>query len=57
MMKTESVKTLPVKFDPIKISQNCLKIDANHYYDNDLLLRQEIRKKILHVLEADIKTI
>ena len=29
-----------------KIIQNCLKIDANYYYDNDLLLRQEIQKKI-----------
>ena len=36
-----------------KIIQKCLKIDATHLYDNDLLLRQETQK-ILHVLEADI---
>ena len=29
-----------------KIIQNCLKTDANHYYDNDLLLRQETQKMI-----------
>ena len=29
-----------------KIIQNCLKLDATHYYDNDLLLRQETPKKI-----------
>ena len=29
-----------------KIIQICLKIDATHYYDDDLLLRQEIQKKI-----------
>ena len=29
-----------------KIIQNCLKIDATNYYDNDLLLRQETHKKI-----------
>ena len=30
--------------------------DATHYYDNDLLLRQEIQKRSL-VLEADMITI
>ena len=39
-----------------KIIQNCLKIDATHSYDNDLLLRQETKKK-MHVLETDIVTI
>ena len=29
-----------------KIIENCLKIDANQLYDNDLLLRQETEKKI-----------
>ena len=29
-----------------KIIQNCLKIDAIHSYDNDLLLSQETQKKI-----------
>ena len=29
-----------------KIIQNCLKIDATHPYDNDLLLRQETQNKI-----------
>ena len=29
-----------------KIISNCLKIDAIHEYDNDLLLRQETQKKI-----------
>ena len=29
-----------------KIIENCLKIDATLYYDNDLLLRQETQKKI-----------
>ena len=29
-----------------KTIQNCLQIDATHQYDNDLLLRQEIPKKI-----------
>ena len=28
------------------IIQNCLKIDAIHSYDNDLVLRQETQKKI-----------
>ena len=28
-----------------KIIQNCLKIDASYYYDNDLLLRQDTQKK------------
>ena len=36
-----------------KIIQNCLKIDASHYYGYDLLLRLETQKR-LHVLEADI---
>ena len=36
-----------------KIIQNCLKIDATHLYDDDLLLRQEAQKR-LHVLEDDI---
>ena len=27
-----------------KILENCLKIDATHLYDNDLLLRQETKK-------------
>ena len=26
--------------------QNCFKIDVTHYYDNNLLLRQETQKKI-----------
>ena len=39
-----------------KIIQNCIKTDATHLYDNDLLLRQETKKR-LHVLEADIRTI
>ena len=38
------------------IIQNCLEIDATHSYDNDLLLRQE-NKKRLRVLEAHIITI
>ena len=29
-----------------KIIENCLKIDATHWYANDLLLRQETQKKI-----------
>ena len=29
-----------------KIIRNCLKIDAIHYYDDDLLLRQETQEKI-----------
>ena len=29
-----------------KIIQNCLKADATHYCDNDLLLRQETQKDI-----------
>ena len=29
-----------------KTTQNCLKIDATHLYDKDLLLRQETKKKI-----------
>ena len=29
-----------------KIIQNCLKIDATHYYENDLLLKQDIQKNI-----------
>ena len=41
----------------IKIIQNCLKIDATHLYGNNLLLRQETKKKRLNVLEADIITI
>ena len=36
-----------------KIIENCLKIDATHEYDNDLLLRQETQKR-LHVLEVDM---
>ena len=40
-----------------KTIQNCPKIDANHWYDNDLLLGKETKKKRLHVLEADIITI
>ena len=28
-----------------KIIQNCLKIDATHQYESDLLLRQETKKK------------
>ena len=28
-----------------KIIQNCLKIDTAHWYDSDLLLRQEIKKQ------------
>ena len=28
-----------------KIIQNCLKIYATHLYDNNLLLRQETKKK------------
>ena len=39
-----------------KIIPNCLKIDATHHYDNDLLLKQET-KKGLYVLKADIITI
>ena len=39
-----------------KTIQNCLKIDATHLYDNDLLLTQETQKR-LHILEADIMTI
>ena len=30
-----------------RIIQNCLKIDAIHQYDNDLLLRQETKKKFV----------
>ena len=30
-----------------KIIQNCLKIDATHKYDNDLLLRQETKKNCI----------
>ena len=30
-----------------KIIQNCFRIDATHYYDNDLLLKQETPKKIV----------
>ena len=37
-----------------KIIQNCLKIDATYYYDNDLLLRQERKKKRLHDRETNI---
>ena len=40
-----------------KIIQNCLKIDSAHLYDNDLLLKLEIKKKSLHFLEANIITI
>ena len=40
-----------------KIIQNCFKIDETHYYDKDLLLRRETKKKRLHVLEADMITI
>ena len=29
-----------------KIIQNCLKIDATHWYNNDLLMRQETQKNI-----------
>ena len=36
-----------------KIIQNCHKIDASHWYNNDLLLRQETQKS-LHILEADM---
>ena len=36
-----------------KISQNSLRIDTTHSYDNDLLLRQETQKR-LHVLEVDL---
>ena len=39
-----------------KIIQNCLQIDATHYYYNDSLVRQETIKR-LDVLEADIITI
>ena len=38
-----------------KIIEKCLKIDAAHYYD-DNLLKQEIRKRF-NVPEADVKTI
>ena len=37
-----------------KIFQNCLKIDATHLYDKDLLLWQETKKKKLHVLQVNI---
>ena len=41
-----------------KIIKNCLKTDAAHQYDNDLLLRQETKKKKrLHDLKADTITI
>ena len=36
-----------------KIIQNCIKIDATHSWDNDLLLRQETQKR-LYVLEVII---
>ena len=39
-----------------KIIQNCLKIDATHYYNNDLVLKQETQKR-LHILEVDMITI
>ena len=30
-----------------KTIQNCLKIDATHWYDNDLLLTQETQKSFI----------
>ena len=36
-----------------KTIQNCHKIDATHWYNYDLFLRQETQKR-LHILEADM---
>ena len=39
-----------------KIIETCLELGATHSFDNDLLLRQETKKK-LHVLKVNIITI
>ena len=40
-----------------KTIQNYLKIEATYLYDNDVFLRQETKKKRLHVLDAYVITI